>query len=153
MKPYAVNSIGDANYNTWNKFYADANSYDDIKSCRQKLNNLKIEQEKLSKKINKKVIGMIEKAESEAEELNRKKQVILNDKLKIETVIDELDIKKKLELQTTWVKVNRDFGSIFSTLLPGTMAKLEPIAEPVTTIGDSNPAEPPKPTVSALVTI
>ena len=29
-------------------------------------------------------------------------------------------------LKTTWQKVNRDFGSIFSTLLPGTMAKLEP---------------------------
>ena len=29
-------------------------------------------------------------------------------------------------VQTTWIKVNRDFGSIFSTLLPGTHAKLEP---------------------------
>lgn len=28
--------------------------------------------------------------------------------------------------QTTWIKVNRDFGSIFSTLLPGTSAKLQP---------------------------
>lgn len=29
-------------------------------------------------------------------------------------------------LKTTWAKVNRDFGSIFSTLLPGAKAKLEP---------------------------
>lgn len=28
--------------------------------------------------------------------------------------------------QSTWLKVNRDFGSIFSTLLPGTSAKLQP---------------------------
>ena len=41
-------------------------------------------------------------------------------------VIEELDVKKTQALQTTWVKVNRDFGSIFSTLLPGTHAKLEP---------------------------
>jgi structural maintenance of chromosome 2 len=41
-------------------------------------------------------------------------------------VIEELDVKKTQALQTTWVKVNRDFGSIFSTLLPGTAAKLEP---------------------------
>jgi len=35
--------------------------------------------------------------------------------------------KKKTEaLNTTWQKVNKDFGSIFSTLLPGTKAKLEP---------------------------
>ena len=53
-------------------------------------------------------------------------QVILKDKSKIETVIEELDVKKNQALQTTWIKVNRDFGSIFSTLLPGTFAKLEP---------------------------
>ena len=50
----------------------------------------------------------------------------MNDKAKIEAVINELDVKKLQALQTTWVKVNRDFGSIFSTLLPGTSAKLEP---------------------------
>lgn len=69
---------------------------------------------------------MIENAETEYEELNRKREVILNDKSKIEAVIDELDVKKTQALQTTWVKVNRDFGSIFSMLLPGTTAKLEP---------------------------
>jgi structural maintenance of chromosome 2 len=47
----------------------------------------------------------------------------------IESVIEELDVKKNEALQTTWVKVNRDFGSIFSTLLPGTSAKLEPVSE------------------------
>lgn len=51
----------------------------------------------------------------------------MNDKAKIETVIEELDVKKSQALQTTWVKVNRDFGSIFSMLLPGTQAKLEPL--------------------------
>lgn len=71
-------------------------------------------------------MGLIEKAETEAEELNRKKDVVLNDKAKIENVISELDVKKQQALQTTWAKVNRDFGSIFSTLLPGTMAKLDP---------------------------
>ena len=83
-------------------------------------------QDRLSKKINKKVMGMIESAESEYNELNRKREVILNDKAKIEAVIEELDVKKTQALQTTWVKVNKDFGSIFSMLLPGTMAKLEP---------------------------
>lgn len=49
----------------------------------------------------------------------------MNDKSKIEAVIQELDVKKVQALQSTWVKVNKDFGSIFSTLLPGTHAKLE----------------------------
>lgn len=41
-------------------------------------------------------------------------------------VITELDEKKREALQVTWEKVNQDFGSIFSMLLPGTSAKLDP---------------------------
>jgi len=84
------------------------------------------EQESLNKKINKKVMGMIEKAEGEYTELLRKRKVVENDKKKIKSVIEELDIKKKSELERTWKKVNKDFGSIFSTILPGASAKLEP---------------------------
>lgn len=68
---------------------------------------------------------MIEKAEGEYTELLRKRKVVENDKKKIETVIENLDVKKKVELERTWKKVNKDFGSIFSTLLPGSNAKLE----------------------------
>lgn len=92
----------------------------------KQLRELKGEQDNLSKKINKKVMGMIEKAEGEYTELLRKRKVVENDKKKIQDVIKELDEKKKSELEVTWRKVNRDFGSIFSTLLPGTSAKLEP---------------------------
>ena len=41
-------------------------------------------------------------------------------------VIGELDEKKREALHASWVKVNQDFGAIFTSLLPGTMAKLEP---------------------------
>lgn len=90
------------------------------------LKSLKDEQDSLAKKINKKVMGMIEKAEGEYTELLRKRKVVENDKKKIRDVIEELDVKKKSELERTSIKVNRDFGSIFSTLLPGASAKLEP---------------------------
>ena len=43
-------------------------------------------------------------------------------------MIADLAQKKIEALQKTWAKVNADFGSIFSTLLPGTNAKLEPQA-------------------------
>ena len=92
----------------------------------RELKLLKSEQDSLSKKINKKVMGMIEKAEGEYTELLRKRKVVENDKKKIHSVIEELDVKKKTELSRTWRKVNKDFGSIFSTLLPGASAKLEP---------------------------
>merc|ERR1740124_1188146 len=70
--------------------------------------------ESLSKRINKKVLSMFEKAEQEYADLMSKKEIVLQDKAKIEA------------LQKTWAKVNTDFGSIFSTLLAGANAKLEP---------------------------
>merc|ERR1712014_543669 len=45
---------------------------------------------------------------------------------KIEAVIKDLDEKKLDTLRRTWVKVNKDFDSIFSTLLPNANSKLEP---------------------------
>lgn len=81
----------------------------------------------LSKRVNKKVMQMFEKAEHEYTELKRKKDVVEADKAKIRDVMDDLDEKKKEALKTTWKKVDADLGSIFATLLPGTMAKLEPV--------------------------
>ncbi|KAL5720567.1 Structural maintenance of chromosomes protein 2-2 [Ranunculus cassubicifolius] len=94
--------------------------------AKDKLEKLQAEQSDLEKRVNKKVMAMFEKAEDEYNELISKKNIIENDKSKIRNVIEELDEKKKETLNVTWVKVNSDFGSIFSTLLPGTMAKLEP---------------------------
>merc|ERR1711939_153623 len=51
--------------------------------------------------------------------------IILKDKKKIEKVIKDLDKKKIETLRKTWAKVNKDFDSIFGTLLPFTNAKLE----------------------------
>ncbi|XP_077223831.1 structural maintenance of chromosomes protein 2-1-like isoform X2 [Tasmannia lanceolata] len=98
----------------------------DPHKLREELEKLQVEQSGLEKRVNKKVMAMFEKAEDEYNNLISKKNIIENDKSKIKNVIEELDEKKKETLKVTWVKVNNDFGSIFSTLLPGTMAKLEP---------------------------
>ncbi|CAL5366934.1 unnamed protein product [Camellia sinensis] len=96
------------------------------RKAREAFEKLQAEQSGLEKRVNKKVMAMFEKAEDEYNDLISKKNIIENDKSKIKMVIEELDEKKKETLKVTWVKVNNDFGSIFSTLLPGTMAKLEP---------------------------
>ena len=69
---------------------------------------------------------MLGKAEEQYNDLLRKKSTVETDKVKIYKVIEELENKKKAEVRAAWLKVNKDFGSIFSTLLPGTMAKLQP---------------------------
>ena len=47
--------------------------------------------------------------------------------LQIEEAIHELDEKKNEALKKAYEQVTRDFGSIFSMLLPGTTAKLSPV--------------------------
>eukprot|EP01138_Halocafeteria_seosinensis_P008016 gb/GECG01008191.1/.p1 GENE.gb/GECG01008191.1/~~gb/GECG01008191.1/.p1 ORF type:complete len:1233 (+),score=321.40 gb/GECG01008191.1/:1-3699(+) len=111
-------------------FGKPASDYDfdaiDPKEASKKLKKLEREQEQLGKQVNKKVLGMIETAEQEYKDLMNKRKIIENDKAKIEKVIDELDEKKKEALKTTWEKVNRDFGSMYSTVLPGATARLDP---------------------------
>lgn len=47
----------------------------DMEACARRLKEVRADQDRLSKKINKKVMGMIENAEAEYLELNRKKEV------------------------------------------------------------------------------
>mmetsp|Transcript_798 Transcript_798/g.2239 ORF Transcript_798/g.2239 Transcript_798/m.2239 type:complete len:1225 (-) Transcript_798:393-4067(-) len=104
-------------------FDFEANSYQESKGSYDKLAG---QNKSLSQKINKKAMVMFEKAEQEYKDLLSKRDIILNDKCKIEHVIRDLDLKKTETLRRTWQKVNKDFDSIFGTLLPHTNAKLEP---------------------------
>mmetsp|Transcript_50030 Transcript_50030/g.160046 ORF Transcript_50030/g.160046 Transcript_50030/m.160046 type:complete len:1214 (-) Transcript_50030:205-3846(-) len=104
-------------------FDFEANNYQDNKA---RLDEIAGQQKTLGKSINKKAMAMFEKAEQEYKDLLQKRDIILNDKCKIEHVIRDLDEKKLETLRRTWQKVNKDFDSIFSTLLPNTSAKLEP---------------------------
>ncbi|ACO66004.1 condensin complex component [Micromonas commoda] len=113
------------------RYFGEANGdYDfdarDPVAATEELAKAESEQASLAKRINKKVIAMFDKAEAEFKALQEKRRIVLNDRSKIEAVIGELDEKKKEALKVTWEKVTGDFGSIFSTLLPGTTAKLEP---------------------------
>lgn len=83
-------------------------------------------QKKLEETVNMRAMTMLDKAEMSYAELMRKKATVENDKAKIKKVIEKLDVKKKEELRKAYEKVNLDFGTIFSSLLPGTEAKLRP---------------------------
>ena len=94
--------------------------------CKQ-MNGLKKEQEVLSRKVNHKVAGMIEKAERDYKELKKKREIVTRDKAKLLHTIKELDERKQKALQVAYNKINADFGSMFETLLPGCTAKLAPV--------------------------
>ncbi|PPQ65045.1 hypothetical protein CVT26_015741 [Gymnopilus dilepis] len=98
----------------------------DVESLRQKVMELQSSQEGLKKKVNPKVMGMIESVEKREAELIKNMSIVEKDKEKITETIDELDRYKREALQKTWEKVSKDFGDIFAELLPGNFAKLQP---------------------------
>ncbi|KAK3318480.1 SMC2-like protein [Apodospora peruviana] len=97
-----------------------------IGECKATLRNLKERSQGLRKKINPKVMNMIDSVEKKEVSLKHMMKTVIRDKRKIEETIVSLDDYKKKALQETWVKVNGDFGQIFAELLPGSFAKLDP---------------------------
>ncbi|KAG9905115.1 putative nuclear condensin complex subunit Smc2, partial [Aureobasidium melanogenum] len=81
----------------------------------------------MKKKINPKVMNMIDSVEKKEASLKNMMRTVIRDKKKIEETIAQLDEYKKEALHKTWSKVNVDFGNIFNELLPGgNTAKLDP---------------------------
>ncbi len=93
---------------------------------RKRCKKLEETQQGMRKKVNPKVLSMIEGVEKKESTLKTMLSTVLKDKDKIEDTITELDRYKRDALQNTWEKVNADFGSIFGELLPGNYAKLQP---------------------------
>ncbi|NWU28281.1 SMC2 protein, partial [Dyaphorophyia castanea] len=94
------------------------------KEASQKLHKLQEQKEKLERNVNTRAMSKLSDVEERYNDLMKKKRIVENDKIKILAVIEELDQKKKEALDIAWKKVNEDFGSIFSTLLPGARAML-----------------------------
>ncbi|NWV53098.1 SMC2 protein, partial [Daphoenositta chrysoptera] len=111
--------------------FGQPNTYYDFKSSNpkdasQKLQKLLEHKENMERNVNTRAISMLSDIEERYNDLMKKKRIVENDKTKILSVIEELDKKKKEALDIAWKKVNEDFGSIFSTLLPGARAVLAP---------------------------
>lgn len=113
------------------KFGRSGTPYDfknqNIAECKATLRNLTERFQGMKKKINPKVMNMIDSVEKKELSLKHMIKTVIRDKRKIEETIVSLDDYKKKALQETWQKVNGDFGQIFSELLPGgSFAKLDP---------------------------
>ncbi|KAL8894561.1 MAG: hypothetical protein Q9192_004216 [Flavoplaca navasiana] len=97
-----------------------------IGECKSSLRNLTERFQGMKKKINPKVMNMIDSVEKKEASLKNMMKTVIRDKRKIEETIVSLDEYKKEALRKTWTKVNGDFGQIFAELLPGSFAKLDP---------------------------
>jgi structural maintenance of chromosome 2 len=97
-----------------------------IAESRSTLKSLMESFQGMKKKINPKVMNMIDSVEKKETTLKQMLRTVIKDKRKIEETIVELDRYKKEALETTHRKVSADFGNIFAELLPGSFAKLVP---------------------------
>ncbi|KAI8425456.1 hypothetical protein MSG28_007201 [Choristoneura fumiferana] len=91
-----------------------------------RLAQLKERKDRLSRGLNARAHTLLGKEEEQYQDVLRKKQIVEADRAKLVQVMAELDEKKKRTLVTACAQVNKDFGSIFSTLLPGACARLAP---------------------------
>lgn len=92
----------------------------------KKIRNAQEKQKSLSRVVNMTIQALLEQQEQEYLDLKKKEKIVLQDKKKLQTSIEELDRMKKELLQKAYQQISRDFGSIFGTLLSGANAKLVP---------------------------
>ncbi|XP_066993531.2 structural maintenance of chromosomes protein 2 [Anabrus simplex] len=103
----------------------DFNSMD-MNQTEKTIRKLEEQKESMGQKLNLRALNMLGKEEEQYAELLKKKRTVENDKTKLMAVIHELDEKKKDAVRKAWEQVNKDFGSIFASLLPGAVARLSP---------------------------
>ncbi|ETN57892.1 structural maintenance of chromosomes smc2 [Anopheles darlingi] len=99
---------------------------EDPQEAGRKLKKLQESKDKMSRNVNQKAMVLLEREEEQYKEVIRRKKVVEDDKKKIQAIITDLDEEKKNKLKVAWSEVDENFGSIFSTLLPGSQAKLVP---------------------------
>jgi structural maintenance of chromosome 2 len=90
----------------------------------RRVERLKSTKASLAKTVNMRANIMLSDKEKESQELSRKRLIIATDRKKLIEYMDEVDNKKKDALNEAWKKINTDFGSIFSTFLPNSNARL-----------------------------
>eukprot|EP01134_Creolimax_fragrantissima_P000493 CFRG0493T1 len=104
----------------------DFQNKEDPRESAKELNRLNRQQETLKGEVNMEAMRMLDELSAEHKDLVKKRDIVEVDKKKIILSIEDIEKKKNEQMKTTIAKVNTDFGSIFSILLPGTTAKLAP---------------------------
>lgn len=94
-------------------------------SVKKQVADLQAKKSTLAKTVNMRAnVALVDK-EKECEDVSKRRRIVEADKEKLIEYMKEVDLKRKEELKKAFVEINNHFGSIFSSLLPGTNAKLQ----------------------------
>ncbi|ETN74598.1 hypothetical protein NECAME_12867 [Necator americanus] len=103
----------------------DFSGYTQEKASKE-IADMKARKSELGRNLNTRAMSVLSQVEEQVMGLQQKKNQIALDKKKLLDTIAMLDEKKTREIHKAYEQVNKDFGNIFSTLLPGASAKVEP---------------------------
>ncbi|XP_055917381.1 structural maintenance of chromosomes protein 2 [Eupeodes corollae] len=94
-----------------------------------KLNVMRDQKDRMERNINLKAMMLLDREEEQYQETLRRKKIVEQDKQKIQHIICKMDEKKKEKVEKAWKVVDENFSSIFSTLLQGAQARLNPVMQ------------------------
>ena len=83
----------------------------------------------LQRHINTRIEAVADSLEEQCKQLHIRKDTVNKDRQNLLETLDKCNIKKEQTVMQTFEKVSKALNSIFSTLLPGTKAKLRPVKE------------------------
>lgn len=96
-----------------------------VDNIKKKVAELQSKKSSLSKTVNMRAnVALVDK-EKEFEDVTKRRKIVEHDKEKLIEYMKEVDKKRKDELKKAFVEINKHFSGIFSSLLPGTDAKLQ----------------------------
>ena len=96
----------------------------------EEISNMEAERDELKKKFDPRVEELAQKNQEMYSELERKRDTISADKGKLEETINKLDQERNKDIKKTVVEVSKSIGEIYSVLLPGVNARLNPLYDP-----------------------
>lgn len=105
----------------------DFTLYPDRQTAKKEFKQLQTEHKSLEMKVNKKVLNMYDTAKSEYEAITLKREKVIQEKIKIEEVLEEVEQKRKCALEQASSKINSDFKTIISYLIKGSDAHLKKV--------------------------
>ncbi|EDW85861.1 uncharacterized protein Dwil_GK23290 [Drosophila willistoni] len=102
-------------------------SKEDPVEAGNKLVKMQEKKDKMERTLNMNAIMILEREEENFKETERRREIVAKDKEKIKNIIVKMDEEEQGQLNRAWTQVTKNFSGIFSSLLPGAQARLNPV--------------------------
>ncbi|XP_017838367.1 structural maintenance of chromosomes protein 2 [Drosophila busckii] len=102
-------------------------SKEDPVEAGNKLSKMQEKKEKMERTLNMNAMQTLQREEENYNETMKRRQIAASDKEKLKRIIIKFDEDEQVQVTRAWQAVTENFSGIFSTLLPGAQALLNPV--------------------------